>query len=205
MRADARGQKSCGLKRTLACGRLWKAEVLPLLSWSAQMLRSPGMCDAITDHLRLWAQAATSCTKTCKGQAVVNSLLTPASEAVLSCDVALGFFGEARPLLLDFLELPSFCEPRNGAAGDEPTPYLPTTLPSAQASAAALHASIGLLLSGHARLSGSIAATILRHVGQASVLCGCVRDAHPGGFVTRHNARQVSWHASACPLELENF
>ena len=27
----------------------------------------PGMCDAITDHLCLWAQAATSCTKTCKG------------------------------------------------------------------------------------------------------------------------------------------
>ena len=46
-----------------------------------------GMCDAITDHLCLWAQAATSCTKTCKGHAVVNSLLTPASEAVLSVPV----------------------------------------------------------------------------------------------------------------------
>ena len=43
------------------------------------------------------------------------------------------------------------------------------------------------------------------HLGQASVLCGCVRDAHPGRFVTRHNARQVSWRANACPLELENF
>ena len=53
------------------------------------MLRSPGMCDAITDHLRLWAQAATSCTKTCKGHAVVNSLLTPASEAVLSVPVGM--------------------------------------------------------------------------------------------------------------------
>ena len=72
-----------------ACGRLWKAEVLPLLSWSAQMLCSPGMCDAITDHLCLWAQAATSCTKTCKGHAVVNSLLTPASEAVLSVPVGM--------------------------------------------------------------------------------------------------------------------
>ena len=73
----------------LASGRAWNAEVLPLLSWSAQMLRSPGMCDAITDHLCLWAQAATSCTKTCKGQAVVNNLLTPTSEAVLSVSAGM--------------------------------------------------------------------------------------------------------------------
>ena len=68
---------------------IWSSLELPLLSWSAQMLRSPGMCDAITDHLCLWAQAATSCTKTCKGQAVVNNLLTPASEAVLSVPVGM--------------------------------------------------------------------------------------------------------------------
>ena len=43
---------------------------------------------------------------------------------------------------------------------------------------------------------------VFAHPGQASVLCGGVRDAHPSGFVTRHNARQVGCLASACPLEL---
>ena len=96
--------------RNHAAGQAWKAEVLPLLSWSAQMLRSPGMCDAITDHLCLWAQAATSCTKTCKGQEVVNSLLTPPSEAVLSVPIlelarkASGFRERAVQLLIEELD-----------------------------------------------------------------------------------------------------
>ena len=43
------------------------------------------------------------------------------------------------------------------------------------------------------------------HLGQASVLRGCVRDADPGRFVTGHNAWEVSWSANACSLELDNF
>ena len=35
-------------------------------------------------HLCLYAHTVTSCIKICKGHAVVNSLFTPASEAVLS-------------------------------------------------------------------------------------------------------------------------
>ena len=45
------------------------------------------------------------------------------SQGFEACDVALGFFGEAWPLLLDFLEVPSFCEPGDGASTDEPAPY----------------------------------------------------------------------------------
>ena len=36
-----------------SAGLLLNADVLPLLSWSAQVLRSPGMWEAVTDHLRL--------------------------------------------------------------------------------------------------------------------------------------------------------
>ena len=43
---------------------------------------------------------------------------------------------------------------------------------------------------------------VFAHPGQASVLCGGVCYAHPSGFVTRHNARQVGWCANACSLEL---
>ena len=43
---------------------------------------------------------------------------------------------------------------------------------------------------------------VFAHLGQASALCGGVRDAHPSAFVARHNARQVGWRANACPLEL---
>ena len=56
-----------------------------------------------------------------------------------ACYIALGILGEERPLLLDFLELPRFCEPGDRAAGDKP------------ATAAALHARIGLLRSGRAK------------------------------------------------------
>ena len=31
--------------------------------------------------------------------------------------IALGLFGEARPLLLDILQIPGFCKPGNGPAG----------------------------------------------------------------------------------------
>ena len=63
---------------------------------------------------------------------------------------ALGFFGEARHC--------SWTSWNCQVSANQETellvmnqPPMPTTLPSAQASAAALHASIGLLLSGHAR------------------------------------------------------
>ena len=58
-----RGVKSCGLKRTLCFGLDANEARLPRLNWSAQILRSPEMCEAITDHLYLWAHAATRCTK----------------------------------------------------------------------------------------------------------------------------------------------
>ena len=59
-------------------------EIMRAKTASLRLAVESGCVAASTDHLCLQANAATNCTKICNGHAVMNSLFTPASEAVLS-------------------------------------------------------------------------------------------------------------------------
>ena len=155
VKADLRGQKSRGVKCTLDCGLFLKAAVLPLLSWPAQILCSPGCGRRL---LTIYAY----CTKIRRGHAVVKSLYTPALEAVLSVPVRTQTLWHVRPsaargswassLARQGHCIWTFAKFHFSANQDTQCREMnhPPTLPSAHAPAAALHASMGLFVRGHA-------------------------------------------------------
>ena len=118
---------------------------------SAKLVGPDVALDVRSDHLRLCAHAATSCTNTCRpqgGELFIHSRLccviyaswdahrvvglsfdTPSDtherklrKSLETRDGTLRVFGQERPLLLDLCKVQGFCEPGGGAAGDKPAP-----------------------------------------------------------------------------------
>ena len=80
------------------------------------------------------------------GHATTHGLTRAHGQGFEARYVALGLLCKKRPLLLDFLELPRFCEPGHRAAGDKPATYADFGV-----FGASIGGCFGLLRSGHAK------------------------------------------------------